>query len=165
MGPPPLIPPSAGRLPVDISINQSNGISAGKIVNAYLSSLPALKPLVLVVKAFLSQRGMNEVYSGGLGSYSVICLVISFLQLHPKVRRAEVDPATNLGVLLIEFFELYGKNFGYDDTGISLREGGYYYSKEARGWHNERQRYLLSIEDPQDNSRSLPSLADVASSG
>lgn len=68
-------------MPVDISINQSNGISAGKIVNSYISALPALKPLVLVIKAFLNQRGMNEVYSGGLGSYSVICLVISFLQV------------------------------------------------------------------------------------
>lgn len=77
------LPSRPGRLPVDISINQSNGISAGKIVNAYISALPALRPLVLVVKAFLNQRGMNEVYSGGLGSYSVICLVISFLQVRP----------------------------------------------------------------------------------
>lgn len=71
----------SGRLPIDISLNQLNGISAGKIVNSYIASLPALKPLVLVIKAFLSQRGMNEVYSGGLGSYSVICLVVSFLQV------------------------------------------------------------------------------------
>lgn len=70
-----------GRLPIDISLNQLNGISAGKIVNSYIAALPALKPLVLVIKAFLSQRGMNEVYSGGLGSYSVICLVVSFLQV------------------------------------------------------------------------------------
>lgn len=72
---------SFGRFNVDISINQTNGVSAGQIVNAYIDSLPALRPLVLVIKAFLSQRSMNEVYSGGLGSYSVICMVISFLQV------------------------------------------------------------------------------------
>ncbi|KAL7416891.1 hypothetical protein BDY24DRAFT_378617 [Mrakia frigida] len=144
-----------GRLPIDISLNQLNGISAGKIVNSYIAALPALKPLVLVIKAFLSQRGMNEVYSGGLGSYSVICLVVSFLQIHPKIRRAEIDPMQNLGVLLIEIFELYGKHFGYDETGITLRDGGTYFSKVDRGWQNERQKYLLSIEDPQDPTNDI----------
>ena len=60
----------------------------------------------------------------------------------------------NLGVLLIEIFELYGKHFGYDETGITLRDGGTYFSKSDRGWQNERQKYLLSIEDPQDPSKS-----------
>lgn len=70
-----------GKLNVDISLNQVNGIAAGKIVNQYLDILPGARQMILVVKAFLSQRSMNEVYSGGLGSYSVICLVISFLQV------------------------------------------------------------------------------------
>jgi non-canonical poly(A) RNA polymerase PAPD5/7 len=70
-----------GKLNVDISLNQINGIAAGKIVNQYLDILPGARQLILVVKAFLSQRSMNEVYTGGLGSYSVICLVISFLQV------------------------------------------------------------------------------------
>lgn len=62
----------------------------------------------------------------------------------------------NLGVLLIEIFELYGKHFGYDETGITLRDGGTYFSKVDRKWQNERQKYLLSIEDPQDPSESAP---------
>lgn len=36
----------------------------------------------------------------------------------------------NLGVLLIEFFELYGNNFNYFNTGISVRDGGSYFSKQ-----------------------------------
>ncbi len=70
-----------GRFSVDISINQSNGVAAGKMVNQFLNELPALRSLVLVVKSFLNQRGMNEVFSGGLGSYSIVCLAISFLQV------------------------------------------------------------------------------------
>lgn len=42
------------------------------------------RSLVLLVKAFLSQRGMNEVFTGGLGSYSIICMVVSFLQVSPS---------------------------------------------------------------------------------
>lgn len=43
------------------------------------------RSLVLLVKAFLNQRGMNEVFTGGLGSYSIICLVVSFLQVSPNL--------------------------------------------------------------------------------
>jgi non-canonical poly(A) RNA polymerase PAPD5/7 len=43
-------------------------------------------------------------------------------QLHPQRGR-------NLGVLLMEYFELYGKNFNYARVGISVRDGGYYFPK------------------------------------
>ncbi|KAA1078338.1 hypothetical protein PGT21_033770 [Puccinia graminis f. sp. tritici] len=76
--------------------------------------------LILVIKSVLKQCGMNEVYTGGLGSYSIICLVVSFLQLHPKIQRGDIDPNKNLGVLLLESFELYG---------ISVLKGGFYFSK------------------------------------
>ena len=73
---------SHGRIAVDISINQINGLNAGRIVHNFMDAIPALRPLTLVVKSFLSQRSMNEVFSGGLGSYSVVCMVTSFLQVH-----------------------------------------------------------------------------------
>ncbi|WVW81695.1 hypothetical protein I302_103690 [Kwoniella bestiolae CBS 10118] len=146
-----------GKLNVDISLNQANGISASKIINQYLDSLPGSRQLILVVKSFLSQRSMNEVYTGGLGSYAVICLVISFLQVHPKLRRSELDPEENLGTLLIEFFELYGRNFNYQDVGLSIRKGGYYYLKSSRGWLRPNQSFLLSIEDPQDRDNDISS--------
>lgn len=81
-----------GKLNVDISLNQTNGISAGRIINQYLEVLPGARALVLVVKAFLSQRSMNEVYTGGIGSYAVICLVISFLQVRFYRRHATSSP-------------------------------------------------------------------------
>ena len=71
----------AGRIQVDVSVNQTNGLSAGGIINTYLDKIPGARQLIMVVKAFLSQRSLNEVFTGGLGSYSVICLVISFLQV------------------------------------------------------------------------------------
>jgi len=140
-----------GYFSVDISINQQNGLEVGKVVSGFLSEMPALRALVLVTKAFLSQRSMNEVFTGGLGSYSIVCLAISFLQMHPKIRRGEIDPSRNLGVLVMEFFELYGLHFNYHEAGVSLRDGGTYYSKARRGWMDHKQS-LLSIEDPADTS-------------
>ncbi|KAH9813856.1 hypothetical protein DFH28DRAFT_1096076 [Melampsora americana] len=124
-------------------------------ISKVVEELGAAKCMILVIKSVLKQRGMNEVYSGGLGSYSIICLVISFLQLHPKIQRGDIDPNKNLGVLLLEFFELYGKHYNFDETGISVRQGGSYFSKIKRGWQRERQPYLLSIEDPADSTNDI----------
>lgn len=143
-----------GRFSVDISINQINGVKAGQMVNRFLDELPALRGLVLITKSFLSQRSMNEVYTGGLGSFSIVCLAISFLQMHPKIRRGEIDPSKNLGVLVMEFFELYGCYFNYNEVGISVRDGGSYYNKAQRGWSDYRSPGLLSIEDPGDPCES-----------
>ena len=143
-----------GRLNVDISVNQGNGITAGKIINGFLQDMRgcgfALRCLIIIAKAFLNQRGMNEVYTGGVGSYSIVCLAISFLQMHPMIRRGEIEPEKNLGVLVMEFFELYGCYFNYEEVGISVRNGGSYFSKRQRGWYDSSKGLLLSIEDPTD---------------
>ncbi|KAI0636561.1 hypothetical protein C8Q77DRAFT_1154490 [Trametes polyzona] len=144
-----------GRFSVDISVNQGNGVTAGKMVKQFLEELPALRSLVLIIKSFLSQRSMNEVFTGGLGSYSIVCLAISFLQMHPKIRRGEIDPSKNLGVLVMEFFELYGCYFNYQEVGISLRDGGSYFNKAQRGWSDYSSQRLLSIEDPGDPTNDI----------
>lgn len=155
-----------GKFKVDISINQANGLVSGNIILGFLQHMAptatpsgeskALRSLVMITKAFLAQRSMNEVYTGGLGSYSIVCLAVSFLQMHPKIRRGEMDPEKNLGVLVMEFFELYGERFNYDEVGISLRNGGMYFNKRQRGWAQDygRRGLFVSIEDPADPSKS-----------
>ena len=98
---------------MDISVNMTNGLRAIATIERLFSDVgtQAARALVVTVKAFLHQRGLNEVFSGGLGSYAVVCLVVSFLQLHPGIQGGQLDPSANLGTLLVEFFELYGKNF------------------------------------------------------
>jgi hypothetical protein len=116
--------------------------------------------------------GKNEVFTGGMGSYSTICLAISFLQVsfcfnihvtsliansrtqqHPKIRNNEIDPMKNLGILLIEFFELYGLVFNWEDLGISIREGGSYFDKRDRNWYKSGYQPNFAIEDPQDQRK------------
>ncbi|KIJ09079.1 hypothetical protein PAXINDRAFT_102356 [Paxillus involutus ATCC 200175] len=148
-----------GRLNVDISVNQGNGVAAGQIINGFLNDMPgcgfALRSLVIIAKAFLSQRGMNEVFSGGLGSYSIVCLAVNFLQMHPKIRRGEIEAEKNLGVLVMEFFELYGCYFNYEEVGVSIRNGGSYFNKRQRGWYDSMKNHLLSIEDPTDPANDI----------
>lgn len=60
----------------------------------------------------------------------------------------------DLGKLLIDFLELYGTTFNFEDVGISIRRGGRYFLKEDRGWDSweERSRFRLCVENPQDKS-------------
>lgn len=47
----------------------------------YMKMFAAMPKLVLVLKQFLIQRDLNEVFTGGISSYSLILLVVSFLQV------------------------------------------------------------------------------------
>lgn len=74
-------------------------------------------------------------------------MCISFLQLH---QRQNLFENANLGVLLLEFLELYGRKFNYMKTGISIKSGGRYIPKEElqREMVDGHRPSLLCIEDP-----------------
>lgn len=133
---------------VDISFNVQNSVKSAKLIMKFMEDFPVLKYLVLVLKQFLLQRDLNEVFTGGISSYSLILLTVSFLQLNP--RQDAADPNINLGIMLIEFFELYGRHFNYLKTGIRIKNGGAYVPKEdiTREMDNGHRPSLLCIEDP-----------------
>lgn len=133
---------------VDISFNVPNSVKSAKLIMKFMDDYPILKYLVLVLKQFLLQRDLNEVFTGGISSYSLILLTVSFLQLHP--RGDAKNPNINLGIMLIEFFELYGRHFNYLNTGIRIKNGGAYVPKEdiTREMDNGHRPSLLCIEDP-----------------
>ena len=64
----------------DVSFDIESGLRTGKIVKKFIRQLPAMRPIVLVLKYFLAQRELNETYSGGIGSYVTQMMVVSFLQ-------------------------------------------------------------------------------------
>jgi len=47
------------------------GLAASEVVKGFTCKMPALRPLVLVLKQFLYERGLNNAYTGGLSSYCV----------------------------------------------------------------------------------------------
>jgi non-canonical poly(A) RNA polymerase PAPD5/7 len=69
-------------LKFDISIGKTNGLDAVNLIQGHLAAWPVLRPLVTILKLYLLQRNMNEVYSGGFGSFALITSVVAFLQMH-----------------------------------------------------------------------------------
>ncbi|XP_072461497.1 terminal nucleotidyltransferase 4A isoform X4 [Notamacropus eugenii] len=133
---------------VDISFNMETGVKAARLIKDYMKKYSLLPYLILVLKQFLLQRDLNEVFTGGISSYSLILMAISFLQLHPRIDARRADE--NLGMLLVEFFELYGRNFNYLKTGIRIKNGGAYIAKEEimKAMTNGYRPSMLCIEDP-----------------
>ncbi|XP_068603324.1 terminal nucleotidyltransferase 4B [Brachionichthys hirsutus] len=133
---------------VDISFNMKSGIQAARLIKEFKEKYPVLPYLVLVLKQFLLQRDLNEVFTGGIGSYSLFLMAVSFLQLH--YRDDVCSPNSNIGVLLIEFFELYGRNFNYLKTGIRIKDGGCYVAKDEvqKNLLDGYRPSMLYIEDP-----------------
>ncbi|XP_067914883.1 terminal nucleotidyltransferase 4A isoform X3 [Heterodontus francisci] len=133
---------------VDISFNVETGVKAAQFIKDFVKGYPVLPYLILVLKQFLLQRDLNEVFTGGISSYSLILMAISFLQLHPRIDARR--PSVNLGILLVEFFELYGRHFNYLKTGIRIRSGGAYVAKDEimKNMTNGYRPSMLCIEDP-----------------
>ncbi|XP_051999959.1 terminal nucleotidyltransferase 4A-like [Xyrauchen texanus] len=133
---------------VDISFNVETGVKAVRFIKDHLKKYSVLPYLIFVLKQFLLQRDLNEVFTGGISSYSLILMGISFLQLHPRIdcRASNI----NIGILLIEFFELYGRHFNYLKTGIRVKDGGAYLDKEEimKAMENGYGPSMLCIEDP-----------------
>ncbi|CAL8469529.1 g9070 [Coccomyxa elongata] len=141
----------------DISFDAANGPEAAEYVRALMQKLPPMRPLVLILKVFLHQRELNEVYQGGIGSYALLVMVAAFLLLHPSRGGpgGDVDLEANLGVLLMDFLRLYGRALNAIDVGVSCRKGGCYFAKRSRGMLQPERPYMLAVEDPKDPSNDL----------
>ncbi|KAL8774536.1 MAG: hypothetical protein Q9209_000909 [Squamulea sp. 1 TL-2023] len=147
---------------IDVSFENETGLIANDTFNAWKRQFPAMPILTTMIKQFLMMRGLNEVVNGGLGGFSVTCLVTSLLQNLPRVQNGEVIPDQHLGEILLEFLDLYGNQFDLDRTGISMNPPGYY-DKQAMMrnnprkdvYHNGQRLYRLAILDPNNPDNDI----------
>ncbi|KAL1537776.1 polynucleotide adenylyltransferase [Salvia divinorum] len=130
----------------DISFDVHNGPKAAEFIKDAVSTWPPLKPLCLILKVFLQQRELNEVYTGGIGSYALLSMLIAMLRTQ---RDIQTSPECNLGVLLVNFFDLYGCKLNTADVGISCNGECIFFEKYITGFSVEGRPTLIAIEDPQ----------------
>uniref|UniRef100_A0AAV1VB26 Polynucleotide adenylyltransferase n=1 Tax=Peronospora matthiolae TaxID=2874970 RepID=A0AAV1VB26_9STRA len=130
-------------LRVDISIENvqtCQGMEASKLVRRYVTDLPRLKPLLMVLRQMLREKALNSAYTGGLSSYAVTLLAVFMIEarMHQESESEDEDTAwkrnekvenetlrereaRELGCLLLGFLEYYGTSFDYYTTGLSLK--------------------------------------------
>ncbi|CAG2114708.1 unnamed protein product, partial [Medioppia subpectinata] len=159
---------------INISFNLKQVFKSVDLVINYIKEMPNVKKVLLIIKQFLLQRDLNEVFKGGLSSYSLVLMVVHFFQTNEKARKE-----TNLGRLLLQFLELYGLILNYQAVGLRLAgAGGFRYVPKrellattvqhpqpqivvtATGGqpyyqHNYHKPSLLIIEDPLDATNNV----------
>lgn len=128
----------------DVSFDLDNGPKAADYIKDAIVKLPPLRPLCLIVKVFLQQRELNEVYSGGIGSYALLVMLIAMLR---NLNESQTCPEQNLGILLVKFFEFYAIKLNTSNVGVSCNGRGTFFSKSSKGFLGNG--FLISIEDPQ----------------
>jgi len=112
-------------LKVDVSFENDTGLIANRTFQEWKTTFPAMPILVTLIKHLLAMRGLNEPVNGGIGGFSVTCLVVSLLQNMPQVQSGSMIPEHHLGEILMEFLDLYGNQFNYTNTAIQLNPPGY----------------------------------------
>ncbi|KAJ5356498.1 hypothetical protein N7517_011107 [Penicillium concentricum] len=150
-------------LRVDLSFDNDSGLIANETFQKWKSQYPMMPVILAVIKQFLLIRGLNEVPTGGLGGFSITCLVTSILQHLPQ---GHMQP--NLATILLDFFNFYGKEFCYDRLAIRMDPPGYF-NKVSEFWfafvnqpaNHVKQGYYfgnpdrLTIEDPNNRDNDI----------
>ncbi|TKW15988.1 hypothetical protein SEVIR_5G269400v4 [Setaria viridis] len=135
----------------DISFDVDGGPQAADFIKDAVKKLPALRPLCMILKVFLHQRELNEVYSGGIGSYALLTMLITHLQLiwgGKDILGYRQAKEHNLGILLVKFFDFYGRKLNHYDVGISCNSAKTFFLKIDKDFMNLDRPHLLSIQDP-----------------
>lgn len=111
----------ARTLQLDISFDGPghHGLAAIDMVNEMLQELPMARPLILILKHFLNDRGLLTAFTGGLSSYGLFLLVSRYLQ-------EQQSSFGDAGSLLMGFLDFYGNHFDPRTTGVSVKHRMYF---------------------------------------
>lgn len=72
---------SRTKLSADVSFGVPNASESVVLTQAFLKRFPQALPMIVVLKTLLRQNQLNLVHRGGLSSYAVTLLVVSYLKL------------------------------------------------------------------------------------
>ncbi|KAI5866043.1 hypothetical protein GGS23DRAFT_603457 [Durotheca rogersii] len=141
-------------LKVDMSFEKLDGYRAINTFLQWKEKYPAMPTLVSIIKQFLLMRGLNEPVNGGIGGFSVICLVVNLLNQMPQVQSGAMKPEHHLGDILMEFFDYYGNHFHYKTVAIRMNPPGLV-SKSQVSDVVYRNMDRLSILDPNNPQNDI----------
>ncbi|KAI1175655.1 hypothetical protein F4777DRAFT_549448 [Nemania sp. FL0916] len=140
-------------LKVDISFEKMDGYKAIDTFRKWKEQYPAMPPLVALIKHFLLMRRLNEPVSGGIGGFTVICMVVHLLQMMPQVQSGSMKDE-HLGELLMEFLDYYGHRFEYETVAIRMDPPGTI-NKAKASTVVYRNLDRLSIIDPNNPENDI----------
>jgi non-canonical poly(A) RNA polymerase PAPD5/7 len=127
-------------------MNNVSATSSTEFIQQHLADSHILRPLTMVLKQWLFQRKMNEVYTrGGLSSYALFLLVLTIVH-----RGIEASSNEMIGRFLLQFLRQWGNPTAFAEVIRPLQPS---LDKSALDWEDMYQPFSLCIQDPvnEDN--------------
>lgn len=163
----------------DLNVNNVIGIRNTFLLRTYAFIEDRVRPLVLVVKKWASFHEINDASRGTLNSYSLVLMVLHYLQTLPEPVLPSLqknypecfDPTmqlhlvhqaprtippyisnngSSLGDLLVGFFKYYASEFDWSHQMISVREARAIARPDGAEWRNK----FICIEEPFDGTNT-----------
>ena len=116
----PVVKLSTKGLDVDLTfaLPLHGGLQTVAFVRDLKQMYPALTPLTLVLKTFLAKSNLSDPFTGGLSSYALVLMIVASIR-----KSQEKGREYNLGALLVDFLELFGRDFDPGRDAVVCVEG------------------------------------------
>ena len=102
---------------IDISEESEKhfGLKTVELVKSYLKEYSVLEPIILALKTLLNNGNLNNPYTGGLSSYGLILMVVSFIQSEIDNEKYNDKSPNILGETFLNVLGHYGIFFDYNN--------------------------------------------------
>lgn len=163
----------------DLNVNNVVGIRNTFLLRTYAQIESRVRPLVLVVKRWASHHGINDASRGTLSSYSLVLMVLHYLQTLPEpvlpslqkdypecfnpsmqlhlvhlaprhIPKYQSKNSTSLGDLFVGFLKYFATEFDCTDKIVSVRTGEAMQRTDGIEW---RHKYIC-VEEPFDRTNT-----------
>ena len=128
------------------NININNNEKSNVIyIKEQLEIFPEIKPILILLKRYFYVKSMNSSFEGGLSSYNLFLLILSFAKYISINFSQSKNKIINLGYFLLQFLEFFGKNFDFKNCTVNLNSP---YIYEINSFNNYNSGKSLIILDP-----------------
>ena len=127
------------KIKIDNNINKE--ISNVIYIKEQLEKYPEIKPILILLKRYFYVKNMNSSFEGGLSSYNLFLLILSF----SKYMGLTQNKIKNLGYFLIQFLEFFGKYLDLKNFTVNINSP---YIYELTSFNNYNSGKSLVILDP-----------------
>ena len=106
-----------GNMNIDISIQEdkNNCLKYISLIKSYLKEYKVLQPIILALKTILKNANLNNPETGGLSSYGLILMVVSYIQSKSENNNYNENEEDIIGKIFYGFLGYYGINFDFNN--------------------------------------------------
>ena len=145
---------------IDISVENDKhfGLKTVELVKSYMKTYPVLEPIILALKTLLANGNLNNPYTGGLSSYGLILMVVSYIQSKIENQKYNSESPNIIGETFLNVLSHYGILFDFNKFIIityPVNNDVMYDNEKEFGYHLATNNHELLIVDPLNKNNNV----------